>query len=664
MKIVFANQEPMLQDQAHDCIAEMLPVEVYEKEAPQKDIASVFSIAEAYQRLQGGVFLRKVRVTNVTNRDYQIQLRLSALTGFVPQHWLIPCVMYNGNPFGAKNSPKGLLYHGKPWVFSYDRSGIPACTLSENHAFVFASFASDCDARSLQCSCSVEQRSDGRFLHRLIYPVTEGPVSYTGKNIMTNPFIEYLPLPSGASAEFTSYLFAAIPPWPNYGFLPLLQSAMPLFHNQHLPALHTEEIRRLCLSYLKKSRWKTENGWVYSCTCRDYTHPIGNGQTGGPWDGLTLKMIEEDPALNQMMYTHNRNMYMGFSAQGMMTLRMVLKDALENADHSTAADILHTLDAWANSQMPNGLVSITWPAPRREADPSNLGWGASEMIKIYLLLKDFGIVRDRYLSFAKGICDFFVQHFDPADPFGRQWSLDGEKLCGGGSNGSFLVKAMLELYEVCGDAQYLRCASQAFQAYFHLELDFFRCSAGAIDCESVDKESAYPFVYAGLALYRATGEIEYLHDAEKAAAYFLSWMFCYDAQYPENSDFSRLGYNTSGGTVVSVEHQCIDPYAAVCIPDLFALSNATKNPLWARAGRMIWANCSQCIAGKDGMYLHGMLRPAGAQNECFAQTRWSKYRTSPEARGHLNDFIGIWLCCFKLYAMDQLGDARNLLERE
>ena len=116
--------------------------------------------------------------------------------------------------------------------------------------------------------------------------------------------------------------------------------------------------------------------------------------------------------------------------------------------------------------------------------------------------------------------------------------------------------------------------------------------------------------------------------------------------------------------MVSVEHQCIDPYAAVCIPDLFALSNATKNPLWARAGRMIWANCSQCIAGKDGMYLHGMLRPAGAQNECFAQTRWSKYRTSPEARGHLNDFIGIWLCCFKLYAMDQLGDARNLLERE
>lgn len=71
---------------------------------------------------------------------------------------------------------------------------------------------------------------------------------------------------------------------------------------------------------------------------------------------------------------------------------------------------------------------------------------------------------------------------------------------------------------------------------------------------------------------------------------------------------------------------------------------------------MIWANTTQCLAGKQGMHFHGMERPAGAQNECFAQTVWSKYRSNPrESRGHMNDFIGIWLCCFKLYTIERVG---------
>ena len=47
-----------------------------------------------------------------------------------------------------------------------------------------------------------------------------------------------------------------------------------------------------------------------------------------------------------------------------------------------------------------------------------------------------------------------------------------------------------------------------------------------------------------------------------------------------------------------------------------------------------------------------MHRLPGMQNECFAQSRWTKYRSSPEMRGHLNDFLGIWLSDFRLYAID------------
>ena len=108
-------------------------------------------------------------------------------------------------------------------------------------------------------------------------------------------------------------------------------------------------------------------------------------------------------------------------------------------------------------------------------------------------------------------------------------------------------------------------------------------------------------------------------------------------------------------TAVSVEHQCLDPYAAVLIPDLFDLSETDGDPFWREAGKLIWCNCLLGMAGPGGWDFHGMHRPAGAQNECFAQARWTKYRSTPEFRGHMNDFIGIWLNCFKLYAMERLG---------
>ena len=140
--------------------------------------------------------------------------------------------------------------------------------------------------------------------------------------------------------------------------------------------------------------------------------------------------------------------------------------------------------------------------------------------------------------------------------------------------------------------------------------------------------------------------------AKKAATYFLSYMFCYNAIYDENSEFSKLGYKTAGGTAVSVEHQCIDPYASVIVPDLLRLYAIDGNEMWKKAAQLIWNNCTQCIAGKNGLDLHGMHRLPGMQNECFAQSRWTKYRSSPEMRGHLNDFLGIWLSDFRLYAID------------
>ena len=81
-----------------------------------------------------------------------------------------------------------------------------------------------------------------------------------------------------------------------------------------------------------------------------------------------------------------------------------------------------------------------------------------------------------------------------------------------------MVKGMLELHAVCGDGRYLDCARKAFDRYFEMDLGRFRCVAGADDCNCVDKESSFPYIYSALELYRRTGERKYLDCAERVAA--------------------------------------------------------------------------------------------------------------------------------------------------
>lgn len=631
---------------------------IFEKGSESENNTEDFSTIEHISDYGNGLFRRHFCITNYSNFIKTIHIALTAETGFQPDHWLIPCVLYNGNSYGEHNSPKGLEMNSLPWVFSYDRSGIPSCTLSENSLMTFSTFASDRDSASLRSSSSLRKLHDGRFCHSLYYPIIEAPVSYVGKNKMTEPYYEYITLPPGGSFEAESFFYVACPRWPKYGFYNLINRVLPIFRHDHLPVMRYEMVKSVCMNFLHNSRAEYKGVVYYGASYRDYTHPIGNEQLGGPWDKFTLRMIEENPSLNHLL-REECGTGMGFTAQGFMIMRMLLKESFQTGNMDLQNEVLRIMDDWTSRQQQNGLVYTTYPRSDETVDLSNLGWGVSESVKIYTILKANNVDRQEYLEFSERICSFFIDHYKDDDPFGQIWTIAGVKLKSGGCTGSFMVKALLELYFVCKKQIYLEYARKAYDFYFTNELDAFRCSAGAIDCDSVDKESSYPFIYSGLALYRETGNPRYLECAEKAATYFLSWMFCYDAIYQADSDFSALGYHTSGGTVVSTEHACIDPYASIVVPDLYDLAQATGNRLWWEAGRMIWINSIQCVAGPNGCFMHGMMRPAGAQNECFAQARWTKYRSSPETRGHLNDFIGIWLCCFKLYTIDRLDDPLN-----
>ena len=105
--------------------------------------------AEMTAERSGDEWRVEVRVRNESDAPQTFKVQLSAEPRFRAETYLIPGTNYNGNRFGDNvNLPQGWERDGEPWIFAYDRSSIPSCTISENEDKVFALFVSDRDTTS------------------------------------------------------------------------------------------------------------------------------------------------------------------------------------------------------------------------------------------------------------------------------------------------------------------------------------------------------------------------------------------------------------------------------------------------------------------------------------------------------------------------------------
>jgi len=155
-------------------------------------------------------------------------------------------------------------------------------------------------------------------------------------------------------------------------------------------------------------------------------------------------------------------------------------------------------------------------------------------------------------------------------------------------------------------------------------------------------------------LYKITGNKDYVIRAQKAAYYFMSWMFFYDVLYPNGSEFTEYGYHTTGGTAISAEPHAIDAWGAVIVPELCELARITGNKNWAKMARLTWANAIIGLTEREGQLFHGQQRPVGSQNEGFFQARWTKYRPTCEERGHYNDCLCGWSGAYRMMTVDKM----------
>ena len=385
------------------------------------------------------------------------------------------------------------------------------------------------------------------------------------------------------------------------------------------------------------SRPKTGYRKMMSCAWRlYYKEPVAKYSEEELWDlgiDFAKRLYDEDDQGFKacsfgLMYVDGewipRPMYrfeMGWCGQSIMNAVSLLRYALETGDKDAEEKGFNTLDSWVSRENPTGLLPTHLEEQeytqygRRIADSCNLGGGAIQFYLAGELAPMLGRDGSAYTRVANAICDFALRVMEDSGRIGKSWYEDDlTPVLKDGTTGAFLTMALCEGAKRTGRMDYLEAACRSYSYYYN---EFMRqgfTMGGAQDIFTIDKESAMPLLKAGLALYHITGDNSYISKAEDAAYYLATWQWCYTRKLDENSTLYKLGYNSYGGTSVSIHGAGQDPYALYYVHDLYDLAVLTGNVEWAERAHAAWCNGMDGVS--DGtMIADGRLIPRGGQHE-------------------------------------------------
>lgn len=639
----------------------------------------------------------ELTATNSTDTAQTFKLVLAAEPGIAATRYLIPGVLYNGNEFVgdfilsdgrafATVMPNGWEKDGEPWVFAGDRSSIPGCSVSENADEAFGLFASDADLNSITGSASLEKLPDGSFRHLIYWPMTEAPVSYTDKRKFTERFDRFITLAPGESYSVTAYACEGRPKWENYGYTVVFPVAWN--HLKHeTPAQHTvEETVQLDRTFLAWNRRRNEEGSWFSTGHDDKMFTMGYMNIERSKEGYTLADYEKDLTLNRWKnddievskhlapgeyIVNGGTINIGFASQSFQKARLTLEYGLKDGDKESVSFGLDVLRSWIRvRQMESGFFRRgSKPVPGKTfTDASEVGWSIGELARTVQFLRAhreeiqaLGFDADEYASEFEQSATRVVKALLASLPgdggLGSQWDFStGELTNAAGDCGGFVLMGLVRYWGLTRDEVVKKAIDEGFQYYYGRDINRYECNGGAMDCSSVDREGIQPFFSAAVEMWQMTGGKEYLEYARKAGWYFLSWVYLQNPTYGPDQDLTVYNWRPAGATIVGTEHAALDDYGNLLISELFALSEADKDPMWKEVAALMWRNGTQGFADENRDIWHSLERPVGSKNEAWFQTRWSKYRTGENKRGSLNDHLMAWGGTYRLASLQQLSE--------
>lgn len=583
-------------------------------------------VEDRIERVGDGEYLCERTWCNGSAQSEQVVLSCSIERPDPVLSYLIPTVNYDGNGWGGGSEPKGL-YDGADaqqalWVFGGDRCSVPGCTISEDERYAVALHGVPEDAA--QSGCALEPVSTG-LRHWLFWPLQEWPRAYTRRDVYAVAIRNTVELAAGESCMRRFYILIKPAPRLHAGKAAVLDSAWARFR-QHVPAVYTpEQLWALGVRFAKEQLWVESDQFV----------------------GFSIGLTWQDGRWIQSPHVRYE---IGWCGQNGGFATMLLQDYLWSGNEDSWRRGAAVLDFWADhGRFANGLLYTHFEdklngVANPELDTCNLGHGAYQFLLASRLAEQGGRPQPRWREAGLGICDFFTQHALANGKLGRSWYAVGEPGEADGTSGCSLVWALAQAYRLTDERRYLNTAATAYRAYAEDDLGRWRCTAGALDTDCIDKETAFALLVPGLDLYEITGDHYYLEQAEKAAYYLASWQWHYNLDYAPGTPAATMEYATFGGTSVSVQHHHLDPWGALITLGWLRLSRHTGKTIWAERAAAAWRQAT--IGVSDGtLALKGVVRPVGGQDEGFYHTRWGG------APGGVSDWLVAWPAAFRMITL-------------
>ncbi len=559
------------------------------------------------------------------------KMKMTIRVSYIPRYFQIPAVNYNGNGWGGGAQYSGYELDGKPWVYAWHRSSIPACTYTESEKYAVALFGEEAGGMS----CSVYP--DGEHtVQELIWPETEAPKVLFKRSWEDAYYGQMEPTDS-----FTCIVMLMHSGEPRERMHDLLDFAWEFFRRDLKMWYSPERIDQLDLLFFRQLWSKKYNGLV------GFAHGLN-------WDDQSNLFIQQSD-----------NFEIGWVGQNAAKACALLDEYIETGDEYAKEMAISALDSWDKyAFLPNGLMFVKLlEKPERldstlngdipmELDTCNLGTAATYFFRAAMLCEKAGIERPSYEKRALGLCDFFVKAQKESGVFAKSYFIDGSIDKPNGSTGAFVILPLFDAYGKTNDKKYLDAALKGLNFYLS---EFDRggfTTAGALDSYCIDKESAAPLIRGSLVAYELTKEPYYLKEAEEIAYYMATWQYHYDVDFPKDSMAGIAGAKTYGSTAVSAAHNAIDHFGLWWVPDYIKLAELTGHEIWKDRARALWYNGTQLLS--DGtLVIKGRVRPAGSQDESIRHTRWGR----PDHRYFvLSEWCTAWQGTFRHIALKMLDN--------
>ena len=547
-----------------------------------------------------------------------------AYPGLDADFWMVPGLLYNGNPIEGSGYhqtgngigpqpeilyPTGWDWEGIPWAFSEETS-VPSATWLRRGKTALGVFVEpQKELHDLLSAASFERREEADEIRSIVYiPSRDVPFVYRDKNGFTPGRYNWLTVRGEWSytRKFFVTIYREEPPFSLAGFNRASWEAMTPY--RHIPGFSIDEVDRLRSEFMLKY------------------HMIENGEVCGLIQGLY-----NDGSVRENWMSD------GFLALNAEFAYYLYSSALRTGDSERRRLGEKVLRFFLSQQFDNGLFFSNFDLATQEwgyqfgktlCFTRPMGERLWNFIELVEIMED-GELKEQVLSFCRKSADFFLKNQLPNGSFGKRWNCDGTLEEDSGSNFSYITWFLCRFYKYEQRSEYLEAAERSFEHIKRIvDQEDLKYWVDCLDSGAVDREGATAYLQALNGLYEITGNQTYIVYARKAAEFALTWQYAYDMNFEletplggpifPGKDRQRQFYS-SGMTLVSVEHPCMDAWGARLGYELLRLAKFSGDKHYCERGCAAIMASQQVIARKPGDY---GLSLVGSQPEQMKSRDW------------------------------------------